>query len=47
MLEYILKLMEEIEGDKPLEYEYEADGRYNWPDRWYFLKKMLRKLIDK
>jgi hypothetical protein len=44
MIEYILKLMAEIEKEKPLEYEHESDGRYNWPERWNALKKMLERL---
>jgi hypothetical protein len=44
MIEYILKLMEEIEKEKPLSYEHACDGRYSWPERWYFLKERLEKL---
>lgn len=44
MIEYILKLMAEIEKEKPLSDSYEADGRYTWVIRWNTLKKMLERL---
>lgn len=44
MIEYILKLMAEIEKEKPLSGSYEGQGRYDWPIRWNTLKKMLEVL---
>lgn len=44
MVEHILKLMTEIEKEKPLSGSHESDGRYTWVIRWHTLKKMLKKL---
>jgi hypothetical protein len=44
--EYVLALMDEIEKNKPLSGEHEPDGRFLWPNRWEYLKKMLNLLLD-
>lgn len=41
MIDYILKLIAEIEKETPLSGSYEGQGRYDWPLRWNKLKKML------
>jgi hypothetical protein len=41
--EYVIKIMEEIEKERPLSYEHAEDGRYTWPERWEELKDKLVK----
>lgn len=41
MIDYILKLIAEIEKNKPLSNSHEVNGRYVYPDRWEYLRKRI------
>lgn len=38
----VLLKMDKIEKSAPLECEYEADARHQWPARWQLLKDFLQ-----
>ena len=41
MIDHILKLIAEIEKNKPLSDSPEVNGRYVYPDRWEYLKERI------
>jgi len=40
----VVALINEIENTIPLEYVYDEDARYNWPNRWEKLKIMISNM---